>query len=174
MLYVKLDKDGNIVKYPYVLNHFQLENPDIKISSLSEIETEILEKNYIYLVQFNPPPVLPIDQKLVMANPLLIDGNWQQHWEIRDLTELEIETKTNELALRFRTIRNKLLSDSDWVVIKAFETQTLVPQEWIDYRQTLRDITLQPEFPANVVFPKPLITPTPKLSGTTNLPISYL
>lgn len=38
--------------------------------------------------------------------------------------------------------RNRLLQESDWVVIKALESGTLVPDSWQQYRQALRDITL--------------------------------
>ena len=41
-----------------------------------------------------------------------------------------------------RLKRNDMLSDSDWVVVKAKETGTNVPQEWLTYRQALRDITI--------------------------------
>ena len=40
-----------------------------------------------------------------------------------------------------RNLRNELLQESDWVVIKAQETNTAVPSDWITYRQKLRDIT---------------------------------
>ena len=40
-----------------------------------------------------------------------------------------------------RNLRNELLQESDWVVIKAQETSTSIPSAWITYRQKLRDIT---------------------------------
>tara|TARA_B100000519_G_C13975724_1_gene312121 strand:+ start:240 stop:458 length:219 start_codon:yes stop_codon:yes gene_type:complete len=43
--------------------------------------------------------------------------------------------------LMLRNLRNELLQESDWVVIKAQETNTAVPSDWITYRQKLRDIT---------------------------------
>tara|TARA_A100001388_G_scaffold93581_1_gene67855 strand:+ start:1786 stop:2004 length:219 start_codon:yes stop_codon:yes gene_type:complete len=43
--------------------------------------------------------------------------------------------------LMLRNLRNELLQESDWVVIKAQETNTSVPSDWITYRQKLRDIT---------------------------------
>ncbi len=39
-----------------------------------------------------------------------------------------------------RMERNILLSQTDWVVTKAFETNSTVPDEWKTYRQTLRDL----------------------------------
>ena len=43
--------------------------------------------------------------------------------------------------LMLRNLRNELLQESDWVVIKAQETNTAVPSDWVTYRQKLRDIT---------------------------------
>lgn len=51
--------------------------------------------------------------------------------------------------------RNKLLQDSDWVVIRSFETGEPVPAEWIAYRKALRDITINFTDPADVVWPTP-------------------
>ena len=47
--------------------------------------------------------------------------------------------------------RLELLQESDWTQLPdvPLETRTL----WQAYRQALRDITLQPEFPYNVVWP---------------------
>ena len=53
-----------------------------------------------------------------------------------------------------RAQRDYLLSDSDWVVTKAKEYDEEVAPEWKIYRQELRDITNQPGFPLNVVFPE--------------------
>ena len=43
----------------------------------------------------------------------------------------------------FRPEREKLLKETDWVVVKAAESGTPIPQEWREYRQALRDITNQ-------------------------------
>jgi len=45
-----------------------------------------------------------------------------------------------------RIERNFRLAESDWVVTKSLEQGQPVPQEWLDYRQALRDITANPDF----------------------------
>lgn len=40
-----------------------------------------------------------------------------------------------------------------WVVTKSYEINTAMPQEWLNYRQALRDIPQQTGFPDNVVWP---------------------
>lgn len=61
---------------------------------------------------------------------------------------------TSYLEADIRWQRDLLLSESDWVVIKAKEYDQEVSQEWKNYRQSLRDITKQSGFPLNVVFPE--------------------
>ena len=52
-----------------------------------------------------------------------------------------------------RIVRNELLEETDWIVIKYLDIGEPVPQEWSDYRQALRDITEQAGFPGNVDWP---------------------
>lgn len=49
--------------------------------------------------------------------------------------------------------RNKLLYESDWTQIPNGPLSVQKQQEWADYRQQLRDITSQPGYPFNVVWP---------------------
>lgn len=42
-----------------------------------------------------------------------------------------------------RAQRNNLLAETDWVVIKAQETGQEISRAWLEYRETLRNITLQ-------------------------------
>ena len=61
-------------------------------------------------------------------------------------TETEINNKIIELdnaeAMRLLRIeRNKRLSECDWVITKANETDIPAPLPWKEYRQRLRDLT---------------------------------
>ena len=76
--------------------------------------------------------------------------NWtNKSWEDTRTDQQKYDQAAKEVTDK----RTQLLTDSDWVVLKAIDTGTQVPQEWQTYRQQLRDITLQPEFPYNVVWP---------------------
>lgn len=57
-------------------------------------------------------------------------------------------------AEQARAKRNNLLARTDWVVIRAQETNTSVPADWVSYRQSLRDISVQPGFPESVIWPQ--------------------
>ena len=68
-----------------------------------------------------------------------------------ELWEHDTETATYEVLNK----RNQLLTESDWISYRAYETNTPIPQVWLDYRQALRDITLQVGYPLDVVWPTP-------------------
>lgn len=61
-----------------------------------------------------------------------------------------------EKADKIRQIRNIYLSQSDWTQMPDNVLSEIQREKWKTYRQTLRDITLQPDFPNKVTFP-----PTP-------------
>ncbi len=63
-----------------------------------------------------------------------------------------LEAWNNDVKYRFALVavqnrRNAMLRESDWVVARSIETGEPIPQEWKDYRQTLRDITIGNEKP---------------------------
>jgi hypothetical protein len=61
--------------------------------------------------------------------------------------------KDAEQAKSVRQQRDSKLAETDWVVIKATETGTPVPEAIALERQALRDITAQPSFPWEVQWP---------------------
>ena len=92
------------------------------------------------------------------------NGNWVTAWTVRDMfadTTAEDGTVTTkaeheaayqakldaDAAAAVRTQRDKLLSDTDWVVVMHTEKGTNIPLEWEVYRQALRDITNHVNFP---------------------------
>ena len=73
-------------------------------------------------------------------------------------TGQEIAAKTSELEAAeplalLRIERNHKLTESDWVAIKATETNTEISQSWKTYRQALRDITQSYQSLDSVVWP---------------------
>lgn len=69
-----------------------------------------------------------------------------------DYDTLEHVYDAELVMLRLRGQRNRLLAESDWVVLRAADTGQPVPPEWLAYRQALRDITEQPD-PLNIEWP---------------------
>ena len=70
-------------------------------------------------------------------------------------TAEQIEAERLEQASESaRNQRDRLLTESDWVTIRATERGDPVPTEWQTYRQALRDITEQTGFPDNIDWPQ--------------------
>lgn len=75
---------------------------------------------------------------------------------ITEPTEIEIQEMTDNAAIaaaeEVRIKRNAFLTASDWVTIRALDNSGLLtsnqaPEEWRLYRQSLRDITKNKNFP---------------------------
>ena len=87
-----------------------------------------------------------IDPGLVSNAILESDGT------IRAATEEEqaaylLADRTQADSVMNRNIRNKLLSESDWVVTKALEAGETVAADWAAYREGLRDLPDHAEWP---------------------------
>lgn len=52
-----------------------------------------------------------------------------------------------------RLERNRRLVECDWITLKAYSTDTPVPNEWKAYMQALRDLPANTEDPENPVWP---------------------
>jgi len=79
----------------------------------------------------------------------------KEDWTEMSSSEIEdfLSPTEEQVALEVRYDRDNRLTKTDWVVIKSQETGQPVPPEWAAYRQALRDITEQPGFPLDVVWP---------------------
>ena len=53
-----------------------------------------------------------------------------------------------------RDERNRLLEDTDWIILRYLDQGDEVPLEWKEYRQALRDIPEQEGFPGSVDWPE--------------------
>ena len=69
---------------------------------------------------------------------------------VDDRSELEV---VKQVTAEIRARRDQLLKSTDWVVMRAFETGVSVDKAWLDYRQALRDITLQEDL-LNIIWPE--------------------
>lgn len=77
-----------------------------------------------------------------------------QYEEIRQKTQSELQEELNREWDNIRTQRNRLLEESDWTQLP----DVILPNEgaWRNYRQDLRNITLQSN-PKNIIWPtKPM------------------
>ncbi len=109
------------------------------------VSSRHLNAQGVYRVSKLPEPEAPVGQKAKLdAMPTQNEqGHWVLGWTLVPLSEDEA-----------RSLRNKLLADCDWVVVKASEAGEPVAPEWATYRQALRDIPQQAGFPDDVTWPE--------------------
>ena len=73
-------------------------------------------------------------------------------WEIRDLTDEEIEERLRGYEFATRQERNMLLLESDFFNFPDACVANV--QDWLDYRQALRDLPEQPGWPKSIIWPE--------------------
>ena len=69
------------------------------------------------------------------------------------LLEAARETEYNLLAKTIRDKRDKLLANTDWSMMADVTMEEQKRESYRTYRQALRDITKQEDFPYSVIFP---------------------
>ena len=142
-MYIKVE-NGNTVNYS--LDNLKESNP--QISFPSEISDSTLSEYSVYKYTIgNIPSYDPLTETLIEGY-FEKDENDKYHkpYVVR---KLSLEDASNNI----RNSRNKLLANSDWLVIKRVETSTPLSANWEKYRQELRDITSQDGFPYAVIWP---------------------
>ena len=85
------------------------------------------------------------EEFLSMFHKRLSDGTYTNDSSQFGVTLDQVKTKLDELnnvePLRLlREERNRLLTETDWIVTKSIETGISIPTIWIYYRQALRDL----------------------------------
>jgi hypothetical protein len=96
-----------------------------------------------YVLVENPPIVNSPSEKLEWDSVSLT-------WSIVSKTEEELALEEQIVAQSARDFRNRLLSESDWTQVLDAPVDRVA---WATYRQALRDITAQPGFPYDIIWP---------------------
>jgi hypothetical protein len=69
------------------------------------------------------------------------------------ISTVDLEAKEKEMASSIRNQRNVLLSECDWTQLYDVDLSDEDKNKWKEYRQSLRDITEQDDFPFNIEWP---------------------
>ena len=149
-MHVFIDSNNQIV-YPYSIELLRRDNPTTSFPN--DMNNEILAEWNVFPVEVTPKPDVDYTQNVIEITPSLVDGVWSTQWEIVNATDEEIEQRTINRSNEIRAIRNRLLGETDWVVTQCLETNTSIPDVWLEYRKLLRDIPEQQEFPWGVCIP---------------------
>lgn len=132
-----------------------LRNAYPNVSFPKEMGDELLAEYSVYPVTRLGAPIFDIaTEKLVRNTPSLIGDIWTETWSVVSLTDEERAARSASLSAKVRKQRNEILSSTDWTQIADAPVDQAA---WANYRQSLRDITLQEGFPYSIVWPtKPI------------------
>lgn len=124
---------------------------------LSQVAWAELGYGFVYLTK-KPVPENQITQGVRELPPQQDEhGVFHQTWEIYDLDPITAEIASvkdkQEKSERIRSQRTRLLQLSDWTQVADVPLLPEQKQQWATYRQALRDITSQPDFPYQVAWP---------------------
>ena len=107
-------------------------------------EAELSDAGYI-LVSYRPSAE---NGKVVEWSSNDID------WIIRDKTQEELDAEISAQWETVRADRDSRLSETDFIVFKSYEAGVPVPEEYVIYRQELRDIPQSQTDPYNIIWPE--------------------
>jgi hypothetical protein len=151
-MYAKIE-NGIAVEYPVYEGQLQERFPD-KTYPL-DTSGDSIPDGYVKVKVVAPEESFFKKQKPIRKMPELIDGEWIEVYEWVDKTPNELQETFNRTVEVVRADRDTALKLSDnavrsdvWDKYTAQEKQ-----EWTDYRQALRDIPQQEDFPYDVEFP---------------------
>lgn len=122
--------------------------PNVSFASSGPDESFLLSNSAFLVAEWKEYD--PKTQKLVPVHPYYEDG-MVYTVEVLDKTEADIAQDILLESSNVRNKRNQLLKDTDWTQIPDAPTDK---DAWLNYRQALRDITLQNDFPFNIEWPE--------------------
>lgn len=141
------------IVFPYDPAQLRIDHPNISFPA--DLTEELLKQYGVFKVAYEDAPA--IDQRTQYIEyeqqPTLVNNSWIIKSRVIEKDQEAIAAYDNYIGKAIKTKRDALLANSDWIVIKATENNMSVSSEWKAYRQALRDITAQPGFPYNIVWP---------------------
>lgn len=155
MSHVKL-VNGVVENYNYKLADLLNENPNTSFPKGWQEDEQLLASYGVYKHHMGSEPSYNKDLEYIRYKDLpdLVNGKWTFQYEIIPYTAREISDMEAEALARkedfIRTERNKFLKATDWTQVADAPVDQAA---WATYRQALRDITKQTNFPNEVDWP---------------------
>lgn len=145
--------DGQPVGHAVTEDNFRLLFPNTSFPW--PFVAEDIEPLGFGLYDFSSQPDLGTFEKAVEVAPVKDEyGRWRQTWAVEPMNEEEVAARTEQEWGAVRGSRNMRLMMSDWTQLDDTPISNTEKQEWVVYRQALRDITTQSD-PFNILWPVP-------------------
>lgn len=139
-----LIKVTNGTPEPYTIGALKKDNPSVSFPK--QITDDILAEHNVYNARIaQQPDYDKATQNCTLSRtPTLVDGQWLLQWTVVQKTPEEVQEYSDSCALSVRVRRDELLAESDWTQLVDAPVDS---SAWAVYRQNLRDITLNANFP---------------------------
>ncbi len=110
------------------------------------------------LYQYTRPPVPGTHFKVEETVPVKnSDGIYMQTWATKSMSVEEIEKDTELKKVEIKRLRDEKLKSSDWTMMYDVRENDRYSDEfiqaWLNYREDLREISAQREYPWEVKWP---------------------
>lgn len=151
-MFIKLENEL-AVGYPLVQENMEYLFPDF---NFNQIVTPAMVQSLGYgIYEFSQQPSVERYKKIVEGTPQLnpYNGIWFQNWEVVDKTPEECLAEDKEQEESIRRLRDGRLYMTDWSQLPDSPLSEEKKLEYKNYRQALRDVSLQEGFPWNVQWP---------------------
>jgi hypothetical protein len=134
----------------YSIGELRRDNP--QVSFPKNPSTELLAQYFVYpLKEVERPVVNFATQNVKEGLPKLVGSTWTQTWVITNATAEESAQRLQDQSNAVRSQRNTLLAQSDWTQMP--DSGVINKEDWLVYRQALRDVSKQLSFPWSVNWP---------------------
>jgi hypothetical protein len=140
-------ENNQVTQYP--IDNLRSLFPEISLPANLTIDSN-LPSGYVYVVRVSQP-ACAWDENAIEGTPAYSDGSWRQTWVVSQASTEEQQSRSASKATEVRANRNLLLTQSDWTQLADSPANK---EAWATYRQMLRDISSQVEFPWSVVWPE--------------------
>lgn len=127
-------------------NRIRLSNGLTKTNKEEFTQDDLKDAGYTEITQLYPA--------FLQTNEKVVWNSNDLRWDVVALSESERLSKIQKIASIVREERDSALKKSDIDVIRQVELTGVVSEALRAYRQSLRDLPLQPEFPLNVSWPE--------------------
>jgi hypothetical protein len=124
-----------------VVKHYKEMFPNVSFAASGPTDSFLADNNTVKVNLFKPYD--KDTQKLVSCEPY-VEDDWAYTVTVADKTQEDIDAEINAKAAQIRKQRDDALMASDWTqVLDAPVNRTA----WATYRQALRDLPNNPDFP---------------------------
>ena len=149
---IQLDEQGEPINYPVVEENFRMLFPNKTFPSL--LTPASVSGTGFALYEFSQQPELTRYEKMVEGKPRKTeDGRVFQTWFVVEMDENEKAVTDSKQSDVIRYERNLRLSKTDWVFAPDSPLNDTKKQQYVVYRQSLRDVPSQAGFPWDVQWP---------------------